>query len=107
MFFSENFLKSSWCMYELLVAYKHDHSNTDAFLNRVRFFWLFDNGGLSEIQDRLPYVQYWGHQSQETADAVKKMGNYGSGSSLDESRLGQEIAHNVDEMLEVSGRRPP
>jgi hypothetical protein len=106
VFFSENFLKSSWCMYELLVAYKHDHSNTDAFLNRVRFFWLFDNGGLSEIQDRLPYVQYWGHQSQETADAVKKMGNYGSGSSLDESRLVQEIANNVDEMLEVAGRRP-
>lgn len=106
VFFSENFLKSSWCMYELLVAYKHDHSNTEAFLNRVRFFWLFDGGGLSEIQGRLPYVQRWGQKSQETADAVKKMGNHGSGSSLDESRLVQEIANTVDEMLEVAARRP-
>lgn len=106
VFFSENFIKSPWCMYELLVAFKHDYDNTDAFFKRVRFFWLFDGAGLSEIEGRLPYVEYWRQKSQDTAAAFEKMGTEGSGNSLDESRLHREIANYVDKILGVLASRP-
>lgn len=106
VFVSEKFLQSPWCMYELLVAYKHDHSNPDAFLNRVRFVWLFNGAGLSEMKGRVPHVIYWQQQATEAAAAFQKMRSDASSASLDEKQQAEEIARNVDAILAAAASRP-
>jgi internalin A len=96
---SDKYLKSPYCMYELLEVWRNCKHEGETFRRRVRVYRLPD-AAISRAIDRLRYARYWMEQFEEMDQSVRKLGpSLMANEDFGEYRLMLEFAHHVGPML--------
>lgn len=70
---SDKYLKSHYCMYELLEIHHNSRGNDD-FVKRIFPIVLDDASGIFDPLDRLDYSDYWEEKNEKLAKAIEKRG---------------------------------
>ena len=96
---SDKYLKSPYCMYELLEVWRNCKADDEVFRSRIRVFRLPDAKMMSPLERR-ECAKYWKEQFTELDALVREK----SPSLLGEAdfnryKLMQDFAHHVGDML--------
>jgi internalin A len=96
---SEKYLKSPYCMYELLEVWRNCKMDDEVFRQRIRVFRLPD-ARMSSPLDRAHCAKYWKEQFTELDAVVRKHGADLLGQAdFKRYKLMQDFAHRVGDML--------
>jgi internalin A len=96
---SDIYLKSPYCMFELLEVWRNCRMADDVFRGRIRVFRLPDAKMLSPLERAL-YAVYWKEQFRELDAVVREHGADLLGTEdFKRFKLMQDFAHHVGDML--------
>jgi internalin A len=96
---SENYLKSPYCMYELLEVWRHCFMEGEAFRKRISAYRLPD-ARMSTPLERAHCAKYWKEQFGELDALVRANGADLLGTEdFKRYKLMQDFAHHVGDML--------
>jgi internalin A len=98
---SDKYLKSPYCMYELMEIWRRCFQEENRFLDRLKIIVLPD-AKISRAVDRVKYAAYWREQRREIEEEIKP---YGSDMTLlgekdfKEYRMMQKFSNEVGDIL--------
>jgi internalin A len=96
---SEKYLKSEFCMFELLEVWRNCKMDVEAFRGRIRVYRLPD-AQMVTVDQRLRCASHWDKQFTELDKTVRKERAYLLGESdFKRYKLMRDFAHHVGEML--------
>jgi internalin A len=96
---SDKYLKSPYCMYELLEVWRNCKMENEAFRERIRVFRLPD-AAIATPLEWMRCAIYWDEQFRELDSLVRKKGAHLLGEAgFKRYRLMQDFAHHVGDML--------
>jgi internalin A len=96
---SEKYLKSAYCMYELLEVWRNARMDDEEFRQRIRVYRLTD-AKMSSPLERVLCAKYWNEQFKELDAVVREHGPDLLGQAdFKRYRLMQDFAHHVGDML--------
>jgi internalin A len=96
---SDKYMKSPYCMYELLDVWRNCMMEPDAFLGRIRVFRLPDAAMLTTLE-RARCAKYWKEQFTELDTYVREHGPTLLGEmDFKRYKLMQDFAHRVGDVL--------
>ncbi len=100
---SEKYLRSTYCMGELLELYRSSQGEPEQFLNRIVVLTA-ENLKLSGAEDRLPVVLAWQEKARRLKDAISKVDpvNISAADRL-EFFTAESLAHSASEILSWVG----
>jgi internalin A len=98
---SEKYLKSPYCMYELLEVWRNSKMEGEVFRQRVRVYRLPD-ARILELTDRMEWALHWKKQFSRQDAMLREHGPDLLGQAgFRQYRLTQEFAHHVGDMLDL------
>jgi hypothetical protein len=92
---SDKYLKSSYCMFELLEIYR----NLD-FKNRI-FPIVLKDANIFEYSPKLQYLEYWRGKKKELDDAIMKFGSDAITVIGDDYKINKKIFDNYGEIVNI------
>jgi len=96
---SDKYLKSPYCMSELLEVWRNCKEEDDVFRQRIRVYRLSDARMMS-LLERLDCAAYWDDELQKLDEVVRKRGpGLLAGADLNRYKLMREFVHRVGDML--------
>jgi internalin A len=97
---SDKYLRSPYCMHELLGIYRRCQAQANRFLKRVIPVILPD-AKLSRTVDRLKYAKFWKDERDELDQAIRGLDDvsFAGVESIKEFRLVNDFARDVADML--------
>jgi hypothetical protein len=97
---SDKYLKSPFCMYELLEVYRKSSSEMSELKEKI-FPIVLTDARIHDPVDRLDYVIYWRKKKSELDQKIIEVGLENAGGVLDEYRIYQEITSNFSELTKL------
>jgi internalin A len=96
---SDKYLKSPYCMYELLEVWRNSKMDEEEFRGRIRVYRLPD-ARMSSPAERVRCAKYWDEQFRELDSVVRDGGTHLLGEADFKSyKLMRDFAHRVGDML--------
>jgi internalin A len=96
---SDKYLKSPYCMYELMEVWRNCRQEEESFLERIRIIVLPD-AKISRAVDRVRYANYWHDQLKELEKEMKPYERILLGErDFNEYRMMQEFSGKVGDIL--------
>lgn len=92
---SDKYLKSPYCMFELLEIYR----NLD-FKNRI-FPIVLKDANIFESIPKLQYLEYWRDKKKELDNAIKKFGSDAIAVVGDDYKINRKIFDNYGEIVNI------
>ena len=87
---SDKYLKSPYCMSELLEIYRRSNSDIDELLKKI-FPIVLDDAKIYNPEDRVDYLDYWETKKEELNKEIKKIELENVSTFAEELRLYDEI----------------
>ena len=88
---SDKYLKSTYCMSELLEIYRRSNSDIDELLKKI-FPIVLDDVKIYKPEDRIDYLEYWETKKEELAKELKGIELENAATFAEELRVYDEIA---------------
>jgi internalin A len=102
---SDKYLKSAFCMTELLEIWRFSRGEKPEFIDRVRAYTL-PGVQISTLLDRLQYAVYWTQKKDSVDSLVKQYGSRVLGEDgMKEYFLMEDFAGRVSDILALVGDR--
>ena len=99
MILSEKYLKSPFCMNELLEVWRNSKMKPEVFRKRILVFRLPDAAMMTPVE-RARCAKYWEDQFRELDAFLRAEGpELLGGADFQQHRLSREISHSVGDML--------
>jgi internalin A len=99
---SEKYLKSPFCMYELLEVWRNCQMSDDSFRQRIRVYRLPD-AAISTPADRILHAVYWDEQFQRLDAVVRRSPHLVGRGDFDGYKRMLDFARHVGDMLFLIG----
>lgn len=104
IFLSDGYLRSSNCMYEMLIAWQRSKDNPEEFRQRVKAWQMPGLANISKLENRAEYLRHWKAEKAKVEKLIKEFATSGlSAGSQEEFNRIQEIGQNVDAVLQFFG----
>ena len=87
---SDKYLKSTYCMSELLEIYRRSNSDIDELLKKI-FPIVLEDAKIYNPEDRVDYLDYWETKKEELNKEIKKIELENVSTFAEELRLYDEI----------------
>ena len=87
---SDKYLKSTYCMSELLEIYRRSNSDIDELLQKI-FPIVLEDAKIYNPEDRVDYLDYWETKKEELNKEIKKIELENATTFAEELRLYDEI----------------
>ena len=87
---SDKYLKSTYCMSELLEIYRRSNSDIDELLKKI-FPIVLDDAKIYNPEDRVNYLDYWETKKEQLNKEIKKIELENATTFAEELRLYDEI----------------
>src|SRR5688572_24254492 len=87
---SDKYLKSTYCMSELLEIYRRSNSDIDELLKKI-FPIVLEDAKIYNPEDRVDYLDYWETKKEELNKEIKKIELENATTFAEELRLYDEI----------------
>ncbi len=70
---SDKYLKSPYCMFELLETYRKSNSDAEVFMDRI-YPLVLEDARINDGKDRLEYVKYWQNEKKTLEHEITEVG---------------------------------
>lgn len=98
---SEKYLKSQYCMYELMEVFRNSKMNRADLLKRIIPIRTSDDLRFSAETDRLPYIQYWRGKVDDIETYVANNPKESGDITINWKKQFQQIQLEIDNLLHL------
>lgn len=97
---SDKYLKSPYCMFELLETYRKSNSDAEEFKAKI-FPLVLEDAKIHSPISKLDYQLYWNNKLDELRNKINQIGWENAGESINEYDKLKEIAVNVVKLIQI------
>lgn len=97
---SDKYLKSPYCMFELLEVYRKSNSDVDEFREKI-FPVVLADAKIYDPLDRLDYVEFWQQRTRKLEEKINSVGLLAAKSAIPDFEIYAEIMQNAGNLAGI------